>query len=229
MDNDTTINPEQTVATLVLDHSECAPVFQRYRIDFCCRGELSIKAACSERGVDTDAVVEDLSRAIAERTGSIEPNPRTLSTADLLEHIVSKHHKYLRKTLPFVQALAAKVNRVHGNRNPRLLELDSTVRQLAEALIPHLDMEENALFPALVGNHTDNAFAATELASMHQEHMAVGKLLERMRGASEDFSIPEWACNSYRTLFTELEQLERDTLRHVHLENHVLMPRFASS
>ena len=32
-----------------------------------------------------------------------------------------------------------------------------------------------------------------------------------------------------RTLFAELEQLERDILTHVHLENHVLMPRFAKA
>ena len=30
------------------------------------------------------------------------------------------------------------------------------------------------------------------------------------------------------TLFAELEVLEGDVLTHVHLENHVLMPRFAA-
>jgi regulator of cell morphogenesis and NO signaling len=39
---------------------------------------------------------------------------------------------------------------------------------------------------------------------------------------------PEWACTSYRTLLSELAALEGDVLRHVHLENHVLMPRFAA-
>lgn len=49
-----------------------------------------------------------------------------------------------------------------------------------------------------------------------------------MRDAAEDYLIPDWACTSYRTLFAELERLEGDVLRHVHLENHVLMPRFAA-
>jgi regulator of cell morphogenesis and NO signaling len=40
------IDPQRTVASVVLDHSECAAVFQRHRIDYCCRGNLSVAAAC---------------------------------------------------------------------------------------------------------------------------------------------------------------------------------------
>ena len=61
---------------------------------------------------------------------------------------------------------------------------------------------------------------------MQQEHLHVGNLLARMRIYADDFSAPDWACGSYRTLMRELAALEMDTLRHVHLETHVLMPRF---
>ena len=64
---------------------------------------------------------------------------------------------------------------------------------------------------------------------MHEEHLAVGKVLGRLRTAADDFRLPDWACNSYRALFSELEQLEGDVLRHIHLENHVLRPRLASA
>ncbi len=40
---------------------------------------------------------------------------------------------------------------------------------------------------------------------------------------------PEWACNSYRALFSELQALETDVLQHVHLENHALRPRFSTN
>ena len=46
--------------------------------------------------------------------------------------------------------------------------------------------------------------------------------------ASDDFTLPEWACNSYRTLFAELKQVESDVFTHVHIENHVLRPRFVA-
>jgi regulator of cell morphogenesis and NO signaling len=224
-----TLDPQQTVARIVLDHSECAVVFQKNRIDYCCKGGVSLRDACAERGLEPAKLVAELEHAIAERTGGAEADPRELSTAGLVGHIVSKHHEYLRKALPFVQGLAAKVRRVHGEHDPRLLELDEIVQGLVTALGPHLDEEEQTLFPELMRKTPDHAVVARELATMMKDHLAVGALLGRMRTTTADFATPEWACNSYRTLFAELERLEGDVLRHVHLENHVLMPRFAEA
>jgi regulator of cell morphogenesis and NO signaling len=222
------LDRKQTVANTVLDHSECAAVFQQHRIDFCCGGDKSIETAAKAKGVDVDRLMGDLDRAVTERRGATADDPRALSTAELVEHIVAKHHAYLKKALPFVRMLADKVGRVHGEHNPKLVELDSAVAELADALGPHLDEEEAQLFPALTAAVTDPARAKKLLASMHEDHVAVAKLLERIRAASEDFALPPWACNSYRTLFSELKQLEGDVFAHVHLENNVLKPRFAA-
>ncbi len=81
----------------------------------------------------------------------------------------------------------------------------------------------------MMAKQPDRALLARELDDMNEEHLAVGTLLETMRNATEDYLLPDWACNSYRTLFSELSQLEGDVLTHVHLENHVLRPRFAPS
>lgn len=218
---------EQSVARVVLDHSSTASVFQRHRIDFCCRGERSIKEAAEERGVDPTVLVAELEEAIASRTGDAV-DPRSLSSAALVGHIVGRHHEYLRKALPFVGALSAKVARVHGEHNPKLHELDTVVRTIRDELEPHLDSEEQTLFSAILAGGKDRDALARSFREMHQEHLVVGDLLEKMRDATDNFRLPEWACNSYRTLFAELEALEADVLRHVHLENHVLMPRFAS-
>ncbi|MDQ3037372.1 MAG: iron-sulfur cluster repair di-iron protein [Myxococcota bacterium] len=222
------LDPTQTVARLVLDHSECATVLKRHRIDFCCRGDVSIEAVCAEKGIDPQVLLTELSAAIAERRGEAGADPRAMSTPALIGHIVAKHHEYLRKALPFVRALSAKVSHVHGAHDPRLTQLDATVQALVDALLPHLDEEEQVLFPAMMGKSPDAALIARELGSMQEDHLAVGALLEQMRDATEDYRLPEWACNSYRTLFSELAQLEGDVLTHVHLENHVLQPRFAA-
>lgn len=223
------LDPRQTVAGLVLEHSECAPVFKRHRIDFCCRGDVSIERICAEKNLDRRALLEELETAIAERSGKSSADPRSMSTPALIGHIITKHHEYLRKSLPFVLTLSAKVSRVHGDHNPKLRELDEVVRKLGDALLPHLDDEEQSLFPALMSRSTDGSSVARQLEAMHQEHLEVGTLLERMRDATEDYRLPDWACNSYRTLFSELSTLEGDVLEHVHLENHVLRPRFAAA
>ena len=131
--------------------------------------------------------------------------------------------------LPFAKGLAEKVSRVHGDHNPKRRDRHVAVDELADALEPHLDEEEQTLFPALVAQQPD-ATAVTELLqSMADEHLEVANRLERIRAASDYLTLPEWACNSYRTLFCELEQIEGDVFTHVHLENLVLKPRFASA
>ena len=222
------LDRNQSVADTVLDHSECAAIFQEHRIDFCCGGALSIEAAAKAKGVDVDTLVAKLSRAIDERRGERADDPRALTTPRLIEHIVAKHHGYLRKVLPFVQMLAEKVARVHGDHNPKLRELDAAVGELVDALLPHLDEEEQQLFPTLTAKEPDLQRASKQLATMHEDHLAVAKLLERIRAAADDFTLPPWACNSYRTLFSELRKVESDVFAHVHLENNVVRPRFAA-
>ena len=222
----TSLHVDQSIANVVLEHSECAAVFQRHRIDFCCRGGVTIAAAAQEKGVVVATLLRELEAEIAARHGAERAmDPRELSTPRLVAYIISKHHEYLRQALPFVCGLASKVSRVHGDHNPKLRELDPAVQQLAATLLTHLDEEEATLFPALTAaTATHQAIAPQHFTAMMTDHLAVGALLEKIRAASDEFTLPDWACNSYRTLFAELQQVERDTFAHVHIENHVLQP-----
>lgn len=220
------IDLQTTVADMVLEHSECASVFQRHHIDFCCKGHITIEAAIGKAGVAPAALVQELTRAISDRNGDGDRDFRAMTTSDLVAHIVSKHHTYLRQTLPFVQSLAAKVSRVHGEHDPALREIDRLVSELSDALLPHLDVEEETLFPALQADPIDRKLVDGELSSMQKEHLGVARLLERIRMTAKDFELPKWACRSYRALFAQLERIESDVFKHVHLENHVLLPRF---
>lgn len=221
------LDPSRSVAETVLDHAETAAVFQRHRIDYCCKGSRTISAAAHDRGVDEAALLSELEATIAARAGDPAIDRSALSTPALIEEIVSTHHDYLRRTLPFLRTLAAKVARVHGEHDLRLFEVERITTALAEALLPHLDAEEQVVFPALVAAGAAPARVSAGLAEMADEHLEVGTLLAQLRDAADDYAVPDWACTSYRTLFRELAHLEDDVLRHVHLENYVLLPRFA--
>ncbi len=225
----TMLNHQQAIADVVLDHPECAMVFQRHRMDFCCGGDISIEAAAAARGMALDALVAELSEAIAGRAGAPQHDPRDLSTARLVAHIISTHHEYLRRTLPFVETLATKVSEVHGEHQPELRDLRAAVSELSAALIAHLDEEEDELFPAIMAREPDRAITDKHFGSMLADHLEVAKQLEHIRALSHDFGLPDWACTSYKTLFAELQRVETDTFTHVHLENHVLRPRFLAA
>jgi len=216
------------VAQIVLDHSETAGVFQRHRIDFCCKGQLPLEEACRQRGADPKVVLTELEQAVTERREPVGVNPRDIPTEALIEHIVQRHHRYLRDALPFLVPLAKKVARVHGAYHPNLLDVRDYVEELSDALLPHLDQEEQVLFPALLGDGKGmEERVATELATMHADHLEVSRLLEQLPYSAHDFALPEDACTSFTTLYRELNAMEMDIFRHVHLENHVLMPRFS--
>jgi regulator of cell morphogenesis and NO signaling len=223
------IDPAVPVATLVLDHSECAPVLARHRIDYCCKGQRPLTDACRDLGLDLPVVVGELETAIARRAASAEPaiDPRTLPTRALIVKVIAPHHQYLHRTMPFLRTLASKVARVHGEREPSLREVARLVEQLVETLGLHLAEEEAVLFPALIEGRVEEA--GPLLRDMRREHEEVGEQLARLRAAAADYAPPEWACNSYRTLMKELDVMEADTLEHVHVENHVLLPRYVPS
>lgn len=219
------LDPKTSVATLVLDHSECAVVFARRRIDYCCKGQRPLVDACKDQGLDVVAVVAELETAIARRhRDAAAADPRTMTTRDVITRLIAPHHQYLHRSMPFIQSLAAKVARVHGNRERSLGDVAALVDRFVGAMEPHLEEEENELFPALIGGRVSEA--APMLRDMRREHEQVGVLLADLRTAAAEYVTPEWACTSYRTLMSELAVLESDTLAHVHLENHVLLPRY---
>ena len=218
------ITLDHPVGWVVLEHPRCARLLVDRDIDFCCRGAISLREACKARGIDADELLGELHAIVAgEPAGGLDP--RSLSTLQLVAHVVDEHHAYLRRTLPLVDLLAARVVEAHGVRDPRLGELHSTLRALRGFLESHLDHEEVVLFPLLIRGGR-NRRLRDELEWMRAEHLQLGDTLRKIRTLAERFVPPPWACATYAALMAELEALDRDTLEHVHLENNVLAPRF---
>jgi regulator of cell morphogenesis and NO signaling len=149
-----------------------------------------------------------------------------LSTPELISYIVTRHHAYLYAAFPFIERLLVKVMTAHGPHEPRLLALREAFRRLSTALQSHLYEEEAVLFPALRAQPNDWCVIAEERAAMKQEHLVVGARLAAVRALAGDYAVPDGVCASYRPLMRELAVLEANTMRHIHLETHVLMSRF---
>jgi regulator of cell morphogenesis and NO signaling len=215
-----------TVARIVTEYAVAARVFQKYGIDYCCHGNVTVAEACLDARLDPEALFTELEAALAVGDARPEEDPRALSTATLIARIIDRHHGYLRRALPYIAPIMEKVAKVHGPRDANLQHLAGAFRALAANLGPHLEEEEQILFPLLMAERPDPQLVKQDLGRMHEDHLAVGELLARIRKLTGAFTTPEWGCNTYRVLMAELDGLEADILRHVHLENHVLAPRF---
>ncbi|HEY8902963.1 MAG TPA: iron-sulfur cluster repair di-iron protein [Chthoniobacterales bacterium] len=220
---------ERTVGELVAERPNRSRIFQGLKIDFCCQGGRTLRTACEAKGIPVELVIEQL---LAEgEAKSNEFDPGALSPTELVAHIVSTHHDFLRRELPRLHAMAQRVAQVHGGHTTSLVEVFEVLSALAEEMVIHMHKEEAILFPMVVALDKGEQIPIpvhAPIAKMIEEHQDAGDALARLRTLTGDYRPPADACNTYRALFAGLEELEADMHRHVHLENHVLFPKAAA-
>jgi len=202
-------------------------VFARHGIDFCCGGGIALADACAKRGLDTESVLGEIETTIAAPGAGDATRWDEAPVAELVRFILERYHAPLREELPRLEAMARKVARVHGDKEPvRLPALLETFLALKAEVDEHLREEEEALFPAILAGaeHPE-----TPLGAFVDDHSRVGRELERIRELTDGFRVPDGACNTWNALWHGLAALETDLHEHIHLENNVLFPRVAAA
>jgi regulator of cell morphogenesis and NO signaling len=228
------ITTETTVAEIVRVVPGRSRLLDKLGIDYCCGGKKSLAEACRRKGLDAPTIVALLNALDATATDPAADgtNPDTLTLSALCDHIEQVHHEYLRQELPRIDFMTRKVAAVHGDHEPRLLEIRDTFAKFASAMVTHAAEEEQQVFPAIrrleaaaAGADTSASPLKAALEKLESEHDDAGSALERLHALTDEFSPPEWACNTFRALYDALRQLDRETHQHVHKENNVLFPR----
>ena len=221
-----------TEATPIADIAATLPssvrVFQRHGVDFCCGGARPLGEVCAEQGLS----FPDIARAIEAAAAEPAPDGRDWSREPLTalaEYIVETYHDSLREELPRLEAMAAKVARVHGAKAPFLLQVDDVIGELSADLNEHMRKEELVLFPTIraieQGGQVEADWVAAPISVMRHEHDRAGALLAELDRLTGRYVAPEWACATFRALYQGLQELEEAMHVHVHLENNVLFPR----
>lgn len=226
------IDPQQPIGELVIAHPETADVFERFRLDYCCGGKLTLQSACQKQNCDLGQVVEALTDRLAQPRNCNEPDWSQRSLSELCDNLEQMHHRFVRDELALIDAELKKVVARHSAEHPGLKQVAAVVAQLQQELLAHLVKEERVLFPLvrhLESTGTMPAFACGTLQApidvMEHEHDHSGEALRQIRELTDDFLPPGDACPTYRSLLARLERFERDLHRHVHKENSILFPR----
>ena len=126
---------------------------------------------------------------------------------------------YLKTNLPLIEAKIAKVMQAHGEKAPAIAGVFGAMKEELDA---HMMKEEMILFPMI---RSTGRGAMGPIRVMLAEHDSAGDALAALRSLTSGYAVPEGACNTWRSLYFELAELERDLHRHIHLENNVLFPR----
>jgi len=227
------ITATKTVRELATELPNATRIFEKLGIDYCCGGHKSLEEACKTANASVDRVLLALEQGVdasvsdtAGRDWSSAPLP------ELVDHIINTHHAYVKSELPRLEALIAKVVRVHGKNHPELETVQTAFTALGQELSAHLMKEEQILFPFVKHMSSANdcgpsCFGTVQnpIRVMMMEHDGAGEKLREMRQATSNYTLPADTCFSYGTLFGALQDFERDLHQHIHLENNILFPR----
>jgi regulator of cell morphogenesis and NO signaling len=218
-----TIQSDSRVGEIATEHPMATKVFHRHGIDFCCGGGRPLSEACATRGVDAGLVLEEIKKEL-ETTSEPQKRWDQEPLDDMIDHILVTYHEPLGEELPRLEAMATKVNEVHGAAYPETVpKILNVVLGLKAELESHMAKEEQVLFPMIRAGQ--GAMVGGPVSVMEQEHESAGAALTNLRELTNNYEVPEWACNTWRALWHGLEALEEELHQHIHLENNILFPR----
>lgn len=231
------IDDNSQVSDIVTRDYRTSAVFRKYGIEFCCAGRIPLKAACELNGIDKETIKQELNDAI--RNIQI-PNSLDFNSWDinfLIDYIRNIHHAYLTRHIPEIADLVERFADEHKKKYAWLPDLLRSFRELKKTILPHLEHEEQVIFPYIRqiahAYRYREPYAALLVRTlrkpveemMDREHEEIASYLHRARLLTSNYAIPVNACVTHKVCFLKLRELDNDLVQHTHLENNILFPR----
>jgi len=227
---------ENTLAQIVSVKPAAAYVFEKHDLDYCCHGKQTLKQACEDDYIKLKTVEHELEAVLFYDDGASSTNFSVMPVHELIQHIVDRHHRYVKEATPRIIAHLQKVISKHAGHHPEVNEISKLFAAVSNEMGQHMYKEENILFPRIkeIAFAADNRFNYWEheksyltspIHLMESEHEIAGTILHKIRSLTHHFTPPADACATFKLAYSELNEYERDLHRHVHLENNILFPK----
>ena len=101
----TGIETTAILGEIVDRHPSLARELERLKLDYCCGGQQTLTEACENQGLDPSTIVVELTRL----TTTESPGDWTkFDLLELIDHLETTHHQYLKKELPRLSSLTKK-------------------------------------------------------------------------------------------------------------------------
>ena len=229
---ETTQSP--SIGSFVANDYRTAQVFQKYGIDFCCKGGKSIDEVCESKKINTAQLLAELAD-VSGQPGKEATDFKSWPPDLLADYIEKKHHRYITDTTPSLLQFLDKLCKVHGSNHPELFEINKEFTASSDELASHMKKEETVLFPyvrqmADSGNRKEQVAGASfgsvrnPIQMMMQEHDTEGERFRKISELSSNYTPPDDACTTYKVAYSMLKDFEKDLHMHIHLENNILFP-----
>jgi hypothetical protein len=138
-----------SLAELVVKRPARSQTFARLGFDYCCHGRTTLGEACRRKHLNVDQICRDLDSAQAALSTEDSIDWPDRSLAELIDHIQTSHHSYLRRELPRLRRQLESAPALVPT-HPQITDLRSIVDALWQELSQHMRKEEKVLFPWIV-------------------------------------------------------------------------------
>jgi len=154
---------------------------------------------------------------------------------DLVEHIVARHHAYVRRAIPDITVRLRGLALSSGREHPQLSLVLQTFKDLAATLLVHLEKEEHILFPYVreLARAADTGLplppgpfgtVANPVRMMEDEHQAAMHDLARLQALTHHYAIPTAPVPGLAEAWAALREFDVDLREHIRLEDQELFP-----
>lgn len=225
------------LAAIVNEQHQAAAVFEKYNLDYCCRGNRSLQEACTEDHISLPQLVAELQNVYANKKNELDFNKVKLY--QLADYIVYTHHNYVKKELPLIISYLEKVSSEHGKLHNELYKISSLFADLSNEMTHHMLNEETIVFPRIKQLEQYSftpvlydikyfEYLLLPIIDLEDEHEATGNIMAAIKKLTNNYMPPADACISFKLLYASLQAFEIDLHHHVHLENSILFPKALS-
>lgn len=218
----------RSLAEIVTENNHAAAILEKYHLDYCCKGKRTLEHACAESAVPLEEVTNALLQSAEQRSYKIEKPFREMNADQLVEHILVYHHSYVKQSVPQLLHLLSKLFQKHRENFEWIEEGFQSFMLLQQELLQHMEKEERMLFPAIREIEKQGNPAIRNISGpitvMEDEHDEAGRLMERIRIITNNYTPAENACTTHRVALAALKDFEENLHEHVHIENNILFP-----
>ncbi|TNH09178.1 iron-sulfur cluster repair protein YtfE [Testudinibacter sp. TR-2022] len=217
---------EKKLSELAIAIPGATKLFREYDLDFCCGGANTLGFAAKVKNLNLAEIEQRLAALEHRQEPNESQNWLQAPYAEIINHIIARFHQRHREQLPELIFLAEKVEKVHGDRPDCPMGVSAVLKEIHADLSQHMQKEEQILFPMI--NAGQYAMAQMPIQVMEHEHDDAGQQVEVLKSLTDNLTPPHDACNTWRALYTGINEFIDDLMLHIHLENNILFPRMLS-
>ncbi len=226
---------DKTIGEIITEDFRTATLFKDHNLDSFCGKHHTLRVLCQLKNINPDQFSAEIQHILSSKWKN-EIHFQAWPPDLLIHYIVKKHHRYIRKNAPVLVDLLQKIAAIHGSDYPELYTVYRMFKEAANALIEHINKEEEIVFPfiekmnhmILDGSRGRLEHSNNPLDMLIAEHGNEEDRFGRIATISNGYCPPPDACNTYRITYAMLKEFDNELRTHAWLENEVLVPKAIS-